>query len=124
MEQSLSASFQIFKTLFVLVHAIAENAANNDTCFKENKKFFLQRRKNENCKVLFGGRNFYDQLINGLIKQNDEVRKVSTGQCHDYTTGSLLVYAYFKDNYRLIAVDLSNKKALDPDIRANQQVLF
>ena len=73
---------------------------------------------------MFWGRNCYEQLINGLIKQNDEVRKVSTGQCHDYTTGSLLVYAYFKDNYRLVAVDLSKQKALDPDIRANQQVLF
>ena len=36
----------------------------------------------------------------------------------------LIVYACSKDNYRLIAVDLSKQKALDPDIRANQQVLF
>ena len=28
----------------------------------------------------------------------------------DYTTGCLLDYAYFKDNYRLTAVDLSKKK--------------
>ena len=28
----------------------------------------------------------------------------------EYTTGCLLGYAHFKDNYRLIAVDLSNKK--------------
>ena len=32
-------------------------------------------------------------------------------------------YAYFKDNYRLIAVDLS-KKALDADPRAIQQIVF
>ena len=35
-------------------------------------------------------RNFYDQPINDLIKQYDEVRKVSTGQGDDYTTGCLL----------------------------------
>ena len=33
-------------------------------------------------------------------------------------------YAYFKDNYKLIAVDLSKQKALDADPRANQQIVF
>ena len=39
--------------------------------------------------------------------QYDEVRKVSTGQGDDYTTGCLMDFAYFKNNYRLNAVDLS-----------------
>ena len=30
---------------------------------------------------------------------------VSTEQVDDYTTGYLLGYSYFKDNYRLIAVN-------------------
>ena len=42
----------------------------------------------------------------------------------DYTTGSLLDYAYFKDNYKLIAVDFSKKKALDAYSRAIQQIVF
>ena len=33
-------------------------------------------------------------------------------------------YAYFKNNYRLIAVDLSKQKALDADPRAIQQIVF
>ena len=33
-------------------------------------------------------------------------------------------YAYFKDNYRLIAVDLSKQKDLDVDPRAIQQIVF
>ena len=36
----------------------------------------------------------------------------------------MLDYAYFKDNYRLIAVDLSKQKALDADLRAIQQIVF
>ena len=36
----------------------------------------------------------------------------------------MLDYAYFKDNYRLIAVDLSKQKALDADPRAIQQIVF
>ena len=38
---------------------------------------------------------------------------MSKGQGDDYTTGYLLDYAYFKDNYRLIGVDFSKQKALD-----------
>ena len=33
-------------------------------------------------------------------------------------------YAYFKDHYRLIAVDLSKQNALDADPRAIQQIVF
>ena len=46
------------------------------------------------------------------------------GYGDDYATGSLLDYAYFKDNYRLIALDLSKQKALDADPRAIQQTVF
>ena len=49
---------------------------------------------------------------------------MSTGQEDDYTTRCLLDYAYVKDNYRLIAVDLSKQKALDADPRAIQQIVF
>ena len=42
----------------------------------------------------------------------------------DYITGCLLDYAYFKDNYRLIAAELSKQKALDTDPRAIQQIVF
>ena len=69
---------------------------------------------------MIDGRIFYDQPINDLIKQYDEVQKVSTGQGDDYTTGCLLDYAYFKNKYRLIAVDISKQKALDADPMAIQ----
>ena len=36
--------------------------------------------------------------FNDLIKQY-EIRKTATGQGDDYTTGCLLDYQYFKDNY-------------------------
>ena len=37
--------------------------------------------------------------------------KLTTGQ-GDYTTGCLLDYDYIKNNYRLIAVDLSRQQEL------------
>ena len=67
---------------------------------------------------MIDGRNFCDQPINDLIKQYDEIRKVSTGYGDDYATGCLLDYAYFKNTYKLIAVDLRKQKALDADPRA------
>ena len=36
----------------------------------------------------------------------------------------LLNYAYFKDNYKLIAVDLRKQKELDSDPRAIQQIEY
>ena len=69
-------------------------------------------------------KNFYDQLINDSIKQYNEIRKISTGQCDDYTTGCLLDFAYSEKNYRLIAADLSKQKALDAYSRAIQQIIF
>ena len=100
------------------------NPADNTASIKSNKKYFLPRGKIENCNVLIDGRNFYDQPINDIIKQYDEVRKVSTGYGDDYAAGCLLDYTYFKDNYRLIAVDLSKQKTLDADPRATQQIAF
>ena len=52
------------------------------------------------------------------------MRKISTGQGDDYTTGCLLDFAYFKNNCKLIAADLSKQKALDADSRAIQQIIF
>ena len=76
------------------------------------KKYFLPRVKIENYNIEIDGKSFYDQPINDSIKQYDEIRKISTGQGDDYTTGCLLDFAYFEKNYRLIAVDLSKQKAL------------
>ena len=91
---------------------------------KSIKKYFLPRGEIKNYNVLIDGRNFYDQPINDLIKQYDKVRKVSTEYGDDYTTGCLLGYAYFKDNCKLIAVDLSKQKALDADLTAIQKIVF
>ena len=50
--------------------------------------------------------------------------KIATGQGDDCTTGCLLDYAYFKDYYKMIAIDLSKQQALDADPRAIQQINF
>ena len=50
--------------------------------------------------------------------------KIATGLGDDYTTGCLLIYTYFLEFYKMIAVDLSKQQALDADPRAIQQINF
>ena len=52
------------------------------------------------------------------------MRKISTGQGDDYATGCLLDYSYFKDHYKMMALDLSKQQALDANPRAIQQINF
>ena len=120
MRERLDASFQGVSKLFVLAYAHGDNVTNENSY----RKYFLPGLKIKNYTIAIDGRNFYDQSINDLIKQYDEVRKISTGQRDDYTTGSLLDFAYFEKNYRLIAADLSKQKALNADSRAIQQIIF
>ena len=91
----LDSSYQGVKRLFVLAY---DNA--NRITPDSDKKYFLPRIEKKNYNIETDGRNFYDQPINDLIKQYDEVRKISTGQGDDYTTGCLLGFASFQKNYR------------------------
>ena len=52
------------------------------------------------------------------------MKKSTTGQGEDYTTGRLLDYDHVKNYYRLIPVDLSRQKGLDADPKAIQQKEF
>ena len=118
----LDSSCQDVKRLFLLAY---NNTVDSDQVSVDSyKKYFLPKVKVLNYNIEIDGRNFYDQPINDSIKQYDEIRKISTGQGDDYTTGCLLDYSYFRKNYRLIAADLSKQKTLDADSRAIEQIIF
>ena len=69
-------------------------------------------------------RNFFDQPINSMNKTYKNIRRITTDKGDDYTTGCLLDYSYFNENYKLIAIDLTKQHALDVDPRAIQQINF
>ena len=54
----------------------------------------------------------------------ENIGNIATGQGDDYTTSCLLDYIYFKNYYKMIAVDLSKQQALDADPIAIQQNNF
>ena len=71
--------------------------------------------------VMIDGKKLLDQLINSDLKAYENI---ATGKGDDYTTSCLLDYSYFKENYKMIAIDLSKKQTLDVDPREIQQINF
>ena len=66
----------------------------------------------------------FDQTVKNNLTTYNSIRKVETAQGHDYTTGCLVDYNYFKDHYKMIAKDLSKQQALDADSKVIQQINF
>ena len=73
---------------------------------------------------MIDGRHFFDQPINSMSETYENIRTIATGKGDDYTTGCLLDYPYFKENYKMIAIDLSRQNELDAAPRAIQQIYF
>ena len=116
----LKSNFAGVNRLFVLVYT---NQDDNAKRFKA-KRYNLPKGLFKNYNVIINGKNFCDQAIDSEIKRYEEIRKLTTGQGEDYTTGYLLDNNYIKNHYRLIAVDLSRQKELDADLKAIQQIQF
>ena len=51
-------------------------------------------------------------------------KKIANGQGDDYRIGCLLDYIYFRDYYKVIAIDLNRQQVLNGDPRAIQQINF
>ena len=62
----------------------------------------------KNYNVIINGKNLYDQAIDSVIKRYKEIRKLTTVQGDDFTTGFLLDYDYIKNH-------LSRQKELGAD---------
>ena len=91
----LNASFESVKIVFVFAYDATDN---DEEGIKNNKSYFPPKAEIENYNVLTDGRNFYGQPINGLVKEFDEVKKVSIGQGDDYTTDVYLITHISKTN--------------------------
>ena len=104
--------------LFVLVYS---NQDDNSKRFKA-RRYYLPKGIIDNYNVIINGKNFYDQAIDSDIKRYEEIRKLTTGWGKDYTSECLLDYDFIKNDYILIAVDLSRQKQLDADPKAIQEI--
>ena len=73
---------------------------------------------------IINGEIFYDQQVDLDIKRHEEVKKLTSWQDEDCTTGCLLDFDYIKNYYKLIVVDMRKQKELDADHKAIQQREF
>ena len=71
---------------------------------------------------MIDGKSFFDQLVKNNKLTYENIRKVATGKGDDYTTGCLLDFGYYKENYKMIAIDLSKQQPLDTDPKAIQEI--
>ena len=65
-------------------------------------------------------KNFFDQPINNNLKTYESIRKSATSR-DDYTIVFWLDYIYFKNYYKMIAVDFM--LAINADPKAIQQII-
>ena len=113
----INPSFQGVNRLFVL-------SFENENDRSLHSTYYLPKVEIKDYNVMIDGRNFFDQPINSMNKTYENIRKIATGKGDDYTTGCLLDYTYFKENYKMIAIDLSKQQELDAEPRAVQQINF
>ena len=113
----INPSFQGVNRLFVL-------SFENENDRTSHSTYYLPKVEIKDYNVTIDGRNFFDQPINSMNKTYENIRKIATVKGDDYTTGCLLDYPYFKENYKIIELDLSRQNELDADPRAIQQINF
>ena len=116
MDYLIDPSFQGINRLFVLLF-------ENENDREAHTRYYLPKVEIKDCNVMVDGRNFFDQPCQGKIMWK-HMKTFEISQGDDYTIGCLLDYNYFKEHYKVIAIDLSKQQAFDADLKAMQQINF
>ena len=91
------------------------NAGDNRDSFSD---YYVPKLEIKGFNVLIDGKSFFDLPVKNEEEAYEKIMDRSNN--NDYTTGNVLDFAYFKENYKLIAIDLSKQTKLkDP-----QQINF
>ena len=88
------------------------------------KRYHLATLEIKNYNVKIDVKNFFDQPVRHKLIKYDHTQKIVTVQGDDCTTGCLLGYHYFKNYYKMTAIDLSKQQALDTDPKTTHQINF
>ena len=97
----IDLTFTKVNRLFVL--SFGRNAEGDR---RDSFSYYVSSNEIKDFNVLIDGKRFFD-----LPVKNEEVYKkiIEMSRNNDYTTGNLLDFAYFTENYRLIAINLSKQ---------------
>ena len=114
----IKSNFVRVNRLFALIYLNSKN----DVKRCNTQKYYLLKGIIDNYNAIMNGKRFHSQVFDSDIKQYEEIRKLTTGQGEDYTSGCLVDYDYIKNHYRLITVDLSRQKELDAESNWIKQI--
>ena len=90
----------------------------------KDQRYYLPKGIANIYNFIINGKNFYEKEIDSYIKRQKDIRKLTTGQEEDYTTGCLLDYEYIKNHFKLEAIGVKRQKELDSDVKAIQKMEF
>ena len=107
----IDPTFTNANRLFVLsFKRIEENNKSKD--YRDSfSNYYVPKVQIKDFHVLIDGKSFFEEAYEKIIEISNN---------NDYTTGNLLDFAYYKENYRLIAIDLSKQTKL----KDTQQINF
>ena len=109
--------FQGINRLFVL-------RFENDTQRISAEGYYLPNVEIKDYNIMINGENFFDQPVRDNKVTYENIRKLLLINEMITQLVVFIDYPYFKDSYKMIAVDLSKQQALDADPTANQQINF
>ena len=79
-------------------------------------KYYVPKVEIKDFNVLTDGKPFFEIPIKNKEEAYEAIIEMSKN--NNYTTGNLLDYEYFKDHYKLVAIDLSKQIELEnPDLK-------
>ena len=110
----IDPTFTSINKLFVLSFT-RNNEGDNRYSFSH---YYVPNVEIKDFNVLTNENSFFDLPVKNEQETYEKIIDMSNN--NDYTTGNLLDFGYFKENYKLIAIDLSKQTKLkDP-----QQINF
>ena len=110
----IDPTFTIVNRLFVLTF-------ENEDGRSSFSKYYVPKVEIKDFNVFIDGRQFFEIPVKNKEEACEQI--IEMNKNNDYTTGNLLDYEYFKDHYKLIAIDLSKQIELEnPDLK--QQINF
>ena len=81
-------------------------AANGDEDYRDYiSNYYVRNVEMKEFNILIDGKSFFDLPVKTEEEASEKI--IEMNRNNEYTTGNLLIFTCFKENYRLIAVDLS-----------------
>ena len=95
---------------FTKVHRLFVLAYTNEDDRTSYLQYYVPNIKIKNYNVIIHGKSFFELPVKNIEEAYQKI--IDMGYKEDYGVGNLTKFEYFKQHYKLIAIDLSKQKEL------------